>query len=110
MNFQSLAVEPAARRPDEPALALAKRCQGGRLTRPSLALLALFWFSSSGCEAEHGKGGFIDRSIAEDLRQQDSIETCTDGKRWSPHKPSIRDCATHAPRPVCKPGCYGSDE
>jgi hypothetical protein len=81
-----------------------------RLARFSIAVLALLCLFSSGCEVEHGKGGFIDRAMAEDLRQQGSVETCTDGKRWLPHKPSARKCATNDPRPACTPGCYGSDE
>lgn len=76
----------------------------------AFALLTLLWFLASGCEAEHGKGGFIDRALAEDIRQQDSVETCTDGKRWDTHDPNIRDCAAHDPRLGCKPGCYGLKE
>jgi hypothetical protein len=41
----------------------------------SFALLTFLWLSSSGSGMEHGKGGFIDRAIAEDAAQQGSIAT-----------------------------------
>jgi len=70
----------------------------------SFALLTFLWLSSSGCEMEHGKGGFIDRATAEDLEEQ--AETCADGERWRTHDPSIDKCADRDPRPGCRPGCY----
>ncbi len=72
----------------------------------SFALLPFLWLSSSGCGLEYGKDGFIDRSVAADVREQVRMETCTDGQQWLDHDPLISDCADQDPRHRCHPGCY----
>jgi hypothetical protein len=73
-------------------------------------LVALAMMAGGACEAEHGKGGFIDRAMAKDLREN-APRACEQGKAWRRSSRAPADCKrVDDPRMECKLDCFGPDE
>lgn len=79
-------------------------------TRCAVALLGLAMLAGMACEAEHGKGGFIDRAVAKDLREM-APHPCPKGMDWGLDPMGPPDCVEEGnPYPECKAGCFKSNE
>lgn len=77
-----------------------------------LASVMLTLMAGVACEAEHGKGGFVDRAMAKDLRKR-APHHCGKGRSWRASKdaPSYcRDEEEDDSRPECEAACRGPNE
>jgi hypothetical protein len=78
--------------------------------RISAAFLAWVLMAGAACEMEWGKGGFIDRSMRKDIRENAGRD-CAGGKTWKMSERAPRDCLEeNDPRPECAMGCFGPGE
>lgn len=75
-----------------------------------LACVMLTLMAGVACEAEHGKGGFIDRAVAKDLREN-GPHNCKNGETWRPPQGAPSDCEGDEDlRPECRVRCRGPGE
>lgn len=80
------------------------------MRKPFPAFVMLTLIAGIACEAEHGKGGFIDRAVAKDLREM-VPHPCPKGMEWKPDPSGPPDCVGDGePYPECKLGCFRRNE
>ncbi len=74
-----------------------------------VTLLVLMLMLGLACEMEWGKGGFIDRSMAKDVRES-VAEQCETGKTLRRSVRAPGDCLADDARDECRIACFAPGE
>jgi len=69
-----------------------------------VGLLASVLLVGLACEMEWGKGGFVDRAMAKDVREL-VPEDCEAGEVWGRSVRAPKDCQVNDPRDACQKKC-----